>query len=57
MVSFFGVPRQGSSGEQSTVAAKAIALPIRSIAVATVAISNIVVRRLISSFSSALVAL
>ena len=31
MVSLFGVPRQGSSGVQSMVAAKAVALAMRSI--------------------------
>jgi hypothetical protein len=56
MVSFFGVPRQGLSREQSMVAAKAIALAMRSIAAATAATTSNVVLRLISSFPSALVA-
>ena len=40
MVSFFGVPRQGSSGVQSMVAAKVVALAMRSIAAATAATSS-----------------
>jgi hypothetical protein len=55
MVSFFGVPRQGSSREQSTVAAKAIALAMKSIAAATAATTSNDVLRLIPSFPSAFV--
>jgi hypothetical protein len=56
MVSFFGVPRQGPSRVQSMVAAKAIALAMRSITAATAATTSNVVLPLISFSPPALVA-